>query len=86
MSKKILVVEDTEDNRRIIRDLLGASGYALLEATDGAEGVELARRERPDLIAARGGLTAEEVALLETVPDVAYPVSSPNAAQEHRAP
>ena len=43
-------------------------------------------RERPDLIAARGGLTAEEVALLETVPDVAYPVSSPNAAQEHRAP
>ena len=50
MTQRILVVEDTEDNRRIIRDLLGASGYALLEATDGAEGVELARRERPDLI------------------------------------
>jgi tRNA (guanine37-N1)-methyltransferase len=43
-------------------------------------------RERPDLVAARGGLSAEEVALLEAVPDVAYPVSSPNAAQEHRAP
>jgi tRNA (guanine37-N1)-methyltransferase len=43
-------------------------------------------RERPDLVATRGGLTAEEVALLETVPDVTYPVSSPNAAQEHRAP
>ena len=43
-------------------------------------------RERPDLVAARGGLTADELALLERVPDVAYPVSSPNAAQEHRAP
>ena len=50
MTQRILVVEDTEDNRRIIRDLLSASGYALLEATDGAEGVELARQERPDLI------------------------------------
>jgi tRNA (guanine37-N1)-methyltransferase len=43
-------------------------------------------RERPDLVALRGGLTAEEVALLESIPDTAYPVSSPNAAQEHRAP
>jgi tRNA (guanine37-N1)-methyltransferase len=43
-------------------------------------------RERPDLIAARGGLTAEETALLDSIPEAAYPVSSPDAAQEHRAP
>jgi two-component system cell cycle response regulator DivK len=50
MTKRILVVEDTDDNRRIIRDLLTAAGYALIEAIDGAEGVALARKERPDLV------------------------------------
>ncbi len=50
MTKRILVVEDTEDNRKIIRDLLTAAGYALIEATDGAEGVALAQKERPDLV------------------------------------
>jgi tRNA (guanine37-N1)-methyltransferase len=43
-------------------------------------------RERPDLLAARGGLTAEEAALLESAPAITYPVSSPDVAQEHRAP
>ena len=42
MSRRILVVEDTEDNRQIIRDLLSSVGYELIEATDGAEGVALA--------------------------------------------
>ena len=50
MSKRILVVEDTEDNRQIIRDLLSSVGYELIEAADGAEGVALAQKERPDLI------------------------------------
>jgi two-component system, cell cycle response regulator DivK len=50
MSKKILVIEDTEDNRQIMRDLLTAAGYALVEATDGAAGVAMARAEKPDLI------------------------------------
>ena len=50
MSKRILIVEDQEDNRSILRDLLSTAGYELIEATNGAEGVELARRERPDLI------------------------------------
>ena len=36
MSKKILVVEDTEDNRQIIRDLLTSFDYELIEAVDGA--------------------------------------------------
>jgi len=50
MSKRILVIEDTEDNRQIIRDLLSSVGYELIEATDGVSGVALAQKERPDLI------------------------------------
>jgi two-component system cell cycle response regulator DivK len=50
MSKRILVVEDQEDNRRIIRDLLTASGYGFIEAVTGEEGVAAAEREKPDLI------------------------------------
>jgi two-component system cell cycle response regulator DivK len=48
--KKILVVEDTEDNRQILRDLLGMAGYDMIEAHDGAEGVSQAKAHRPDLI------------------------------------
>jgi two-component system, cell cycle response regulator DivK len=50
MTKRILVVEDTEDNRQIMRDLLGAAGFEMIEAEDGAAGVEAAEREKPDLI------------------------------------
>ena len=50
MSKRILVVEDQEDNRQILRDLLGSVGYQILEAEDGARGVAAAEAERPDLI------------------------------------
>ena len=46
MTKRILVVEDQEDNRAILRDLLGAAGYELIEADDGAEGVKLAAEQR----------------------------------------
>jgi len=50
MPKKILVVEDTEDNRQILRDLLGMAGYDMVEAHDGAQGVAMAAEHRPDLI------------------------------------
>jgi two-component system cell cycle response regulator DivK len=50
MSQRILIVEDQEDNRRILRDLLTSVGYELIEATDGLTGVERAAGERPDLI------------------------------------
>jgi two-component system cell cycle response regulator DivK len=50
MSARILIVEDQEDNRAILRDLLTANGYEAIEATNGEEGVAVARRERPDLI------------------------------------
>ena len=50
MSKRILIVEDQEDNRVIMRDLLRTAGYELIEAVNGQEGVHLAQSERPDLI------------------------------------
>ena len=50
MKKRILMVEDTEDNRQILRDLFSATDYQLIEAVDGAAGVAMARAERPDLI------------------------------------
>jgi two-component system cell cycle response regulator DivK len=50
MSKRILVVEDQADNRRIMRDLLTRSGYEIVEAVTGAEGVTLAETQQPDLI------------------------------------
>jgi two-component system, cell cycle response regulator DivK len=50
MKKRILVVEDTEDNRRILRDLLTAAGYDIIEAVDGATGVSMAADRQPDLI------------------------------------
>jgi two-component system cell cycle response regulator DivK len=50
MGKRILVVEDTEDNRQIIRDLLTSFDYELIEAVDGEEGVAAAQSHLPDLI------------------------------------
>ena len=50
MSKRILVIEDQEDNRAILRDLLSAAGFSTSEAPNGADGVAKAEVEHPDLI------------------------------------
>jgi two-component system, cell cycle response regulator DivK len=50
MGTRILVTEDNEDNRRILRDLLTSAGYEVIEAVTGEEGVRLAETQRPDLI------------------------------------
>ena len=50
MKKRILVVEDQEDNRRILRDLLSGAGFDLIEAENGEEAVASAQASRPDLI------------------------------------
>jgi two-component system, cell cycle response regulator DivK len=49
-SKRILLVEDHEDNRNIYRTILEHYGYRVLIATDGQNGIRLARDEQPDLI------------------------------------
>jgi len=46
----VMVVEDFEDNRFMMRRLLEMSGYRVLEAVNGEEAVASAERERPDLI------------------------------------
>jgi two-component system cell cycle response regulator DivK len=48
--KRILIVEDTEDNRQILRDLLTGAGFDLIEAHDGGAGVSMADEHKPDLI------------------------------------
>jgi two-component system, cell cycle response regulator DivK len=50
MNKIILVVEDQEDNRQILRDLLASSGFLMIEAHDGQQALAMARSQRPDLI------------------------------------
>ena len=50
MTKRILVVEDQEDLRGVLRDLLTGSGYTVLEAPDGESGIATAKADRPDLI------------------------------------
>ena len=50
MTKRILVVEDQEDLRGILRVLFMKSGYTVIEAADGATGVASAKSDRPDII------------------------------------
>ncbi|HDH86753.1 MAG TPA: response regulator [Desulfobacteraceae bacterium] len=50
MGKVILILENDPKNLKLVTDILQVSGYATLQATDGKQGVELARKEKPDLI------------------------------------
>ena len=48
--ERILVVEDNEKNMRLFRDVLGAKGYRVLEATAGVPAIEMASEQLPDLV------------------------------------
>jgi len=50
MTKRILVVEDQPDNRQIIRDMLAATDYEIIEAEDGEQALAAIAKQRPDLI------------------------------------
>ena len=50
MSQRVLVVEDQEDLRAILRFTLEGAGYEVVEAVNGGDGVAQAKAERPDLI------------------------------------
>jgi len=50
MTKRILVVEDQEDNRQILRDLLASTDYEIVEAENGLEALAAVAKHRPDLI------------------------------------
>lgn len=49
-SLRILYIEDNRDNRILVKRVLEAEGYQVLEAGDGVTGIELAKKENPDLI------------------------------------
>ncbi|WP_428605353.1 response regulator [Sedimenticola sp.] len=46
----VLIVDDSKTVRRVMRGMLQQSGYRTLEAEDGAQGIELARNHKPNLI------------------------------------
>jgi len=66
--------------------ILRSGDHARIARWRHAQALHRTRRLRPDLVSARGGLSDEERALLESNPEAAYPPSSPEEAQEQRAP
>ncbi|MDE1901187.1 MAG: response regulator [Alphaproteobacteria bacterium] len=48
--KLVMIVEDNDLNLKLFRDLLEAHGYATLHTNDGFQVLDLARRNKPDLI------------------------------------
>jgi twitching motility two-component system response regulator PilH len=50
MGKVILIVEDDPKSLKLAKDLLNMSGYSTIQASDGAQGVELAKAQKPDLV------------------------------------
>jgi two-component system, cell cycle response regulator DivK len=50
MEKKILVIEDNEQNLYLITFMLEKAGYEVMQARDGLEGIALAKRDTPALI------------------------------------
>jgi CheY-like chemotaxis protein len=48
--KTILVAEDSEETRTILKSILELKGYNVIEAEDGSKALEMVKRKRPDLI------------------------------------
>jgi len=74
--KKVLVVDDKEENRRLLRKLLVLHGYEIVEAASGEAAIELAQSEHPDLVLMdlrlREGIDGIEATIrLKAIPAVA---------------
>lgn len=50
MGKKILIIEDNDNNRLLLRDVLNYHGYEIIEAENGEIGIIKAREFKPDII------------------------------------
>ncbi len=46
----ILIVEDSQTERQVLRKMLEKGGHLVIAATDGVEGIAMARQNKPDLI------------------------------------
>lgn len=73
--KKILIVEDEDRMRKLIKDYLVKSGYYVVETGDGIEALELFKKEQPDLIildimipGIEGYEVADEIKRVSSVP------------------
>lgn len=76
--KKILVVEDDEVERELVRMMLEREGYRVVTAEDGERGFEMALAERPDLIVTDVSMpTADGVQLVRRVRSEAVIASTP---------
>ena len=88
----VLVVEDSEDNREILRYVLRASGYGVLEAANGKQAVEICREKHPDLIlmdlsmpVLDGYSAAEQIRHIEDLEEIPIIAVSAHAAMDYRA-
>jgi len=72
----ILMIEDNTLNRKLVEKILRPCGYRLLIAGDGQEGIEVATRERPDLILMDMGMPKvtgyEATKTLKSQPETAH--------------
>ncbi|HSM79347.1 MAG TPA: response regulator [Bryobacteraceae bacterium] len=50
MRKRVLVADDKESSRELVRTVLASQGYEVTEAADGRQALESIERERPDLV------------------------------------
>jgi CheY-like chemotaxis protein len=50
MAKKILIIDDEKGIIKVVTSRLIANGYEVISATDGVEGLEKAKKEKPDLV------------------------------------
>jgi two-component system, cell cycle response regulator DivK len=82
----ILIIEDNEKNRKLVRDVLQFKGYSTIEAATAEEGIDLAREQQPSLILMdiqlprMDGLTAlarlKEEPLTRAIPVIAITASA----------
>ena len=74
MQKKVLVVEDQADAREMLQIILREEGYSVVTTEDGLAGLEVAQRERPDVIITNLNMPnldgVEMVKLLRQQPDL----------------
>jgi PAS domain S-box-containing protein len=92
---KILIVDDNEDSRMILRKTLEAEGYQVIDATDGQKALEIARRQPVDLIVTDilmpvmdGFLLCREIRrdeLLDKIPLVFYTATYTDKQDEQMA-
>ena len=68
MSKRILVVEDQQDNRQIIRDMLAGTDYEISEAENGEHALSAIAKQRPDLLNCRSWTATRSRAKSRPIP------------------